>query len=243
MPYCFPFRNAVEIFFHFRGECDVYDLREVFHKHSVHFHAHFRRLEPAILIFFDVSARLNGADGGSVGRRPADAVLFKRFHERCFRVSRRRLGGVRFRVDRGCVNRIVFRHIGEDGVFEFHRVRFEKAGEFFGDAVCAEHIRSCIGGFCRRDVDSGGVKERLFHLRGNEPPPDEIVELPLHRGKMILHGVGVAFRVGRAYRFVRFLRALRFCFEFSCFCKCKCFAECLRNDISRFRNRVLGTMH
>ena len=63
---------------------------------------------PVVLV--GVVAGLDGGEDLAVRRRPSDAVLFQRLHQRRFRVARRRLGEVLLRVEVEQASDVAFVH-------------------------------------------------------------------------------------------------------------------------------------
>ncbi len=85
------FFDFVELVFQAGGEAHVENILEGFHKKVTDFFAEARGREAA-LVLVHVFALDDGRDDRGVGGRPADAFFFELFHERRFRVTRRRLG-------------------------------------------------------------------------------------------------------------------------------------------------------
>src|SRR5262249_36579920 len=81
--------DLVELFFHPSGVSLVEEIVETaFDQKIVNGLAECRRMKTALNLL-DVLAFLDRRHDRRVSRRPADAFLFERFDERCFRVARR----------------------------------------------------------------------------------------------------------------------------------------------------------
>ena len=87
-------------------------------------------------------------------------------------------------------------------------VEAREAVEFHDRAGRAEQIAAGVDAALEIEVDRGGVIDRVGHLAGDEPEPDELVEPILLAVQVAAHRLGRARRIGRPNRLVRLLRAL-----------------------------------
>ena len=134
-------------------------------------------------VHFDVFAILQRRDDARIGRRPADAVLFQRLHQRGLAVARRRLGEMLLGGEGGELHRIPFVHRrqhvigivrgpGVIGAFLVHR---DVAGLHQRRAVGAQQVTLRPVG-PGEQVHGDGVEQRVTHLRGHCALPDQGVE-------------------------------------------------------------------
>ena len=92
-PLLLAFFDLVEFFLEPRGVLHVEDVAEILDQQVRDDEANLRRRKFAAQLL-NVLALLNCAQNRGVGGRTANAALFQFLHQRCFVVSRRRLGEV-----------------------------------------------------------------------------------------------------------------------------------------------------
>ena len=172
--------------------------------------AELRRLEPPLDLVHVVLLGQDAEDRG-VGGGPADAVLFERADEHRLGEARRRLGEVLLRQQRVEAERLPRlerrkrrgRLVPFLGVFLARLlIDGEPAGEPLHLPDRAEE-RLARDDVHRRHVELGGR-----HLAGDEPVPDELVEVELVRLEVRADPFGREVETRRADRFVGVLRRL-----------------------------------
>ena len=170
--------------------------------------------EEAVLVHADVFAVAQGRQDRGVGRRAADAQLFQLLDQGGFREARRRLGEMLVGADRLDLGLGAFLQRGQAAAFILvvlgAFLLFVAAFFIGGDEAVEDHdlaggaqARLTVG---RLDLYRGAVQTRRFHLRGDHPLPDQLIQTL--QIAIEPQGVGAAQDVGRTDGFVRFLRVL-----------------------------------
>ena len=236
--------DIVKLVFEPGGEVVVDVLGEVLGQELVDDLAGIGRLE-ALLVENHVLAILQRRDDRRIGRRPADAELFQRLHQRCFRIARRRLGEMLLAgqlVHRQHVADFQQRQLGAvlvavGGIVDVFLVHGDKAGKGLHLAGGAEHAVT------DRDVDGGGIEFCGGHLAGQRPLPDHVVQLELVGGQERLDRFRRAEDRRRAHGFVRFLGVLGLVLEHRRRFRQVVGVEVLADVEADLLDRVVGERH
>ncbi len=196
--------DLVEIVLHAGGEVVVHQVVEV----ALEEPGHLERLEGRDqrgALLPDVAALLDHADDGGVGRGTADAALLEPLHQRRLGEARWRLGlvALRLEAERGELLALLqrrevglaVRQLGGRVVAALD-VRLEEAGE--GDRVAAGREHGVLAVFAlAADADGERLAASVFHLGGDGPLPDQLVDLRLVRADLAGDLVGRAPLVAR----------------------------------------------
>src|SRR5262249_20344309 len=200
-PFLLAALDLVEALLELGGVAVVGDRLEVVDHERVNGLADVRRMQ-APLPDLDVAVVLDGLHGRRVRRRAADAALAQLLDERRLGVARRRLAEVLLRRD-AVVVKVLAR--GQRGqlvlavlVAAPHLV---EAVEREHRAVGAEEVVAAV------DLDLRLVVDRRRHAAGDEPAPDQVVELELVGAQVLPERVWRAVDVGRPDRLVGVLRS------------------------------------
>ena len=126
------------------------------------------------LLLLDIFAVLNRLNNAGVCARPADAKLLEHFHQARFGKPWRRLGEMLRRVDLDRPDRLLFRQLRQKLIFTADAGHFHEAVEDELAAGGAEDGVARLG--LGDDRDGGLIELRRRHLRGDESPPDQVVE-------------------------------------------------------------------
>ena len=191
--------DLVQVRFHVGRELVVHVVVEVLLEQPDHGERDPARDQRGALLP-DVAAVLDGGDGGGVGRRAADALLFQLRGQRRFGVARRRRGLVADGDDVRGRERVALGHVRQAACFlgvvvaaAFVLAFFiggQEAGEGddgarggeFGVAAGGRAIHSH-----RAEADGGGGALGVGHLRGNRALPDQLVEPEFVAGELLGH--------------------------------------------------------
>ena len=142
------------------------------------------RLE-VLALLHDVVMGGDGGDGRRVSGRAADALLLHRPNQRGFGIAGRRLGKLLLRYGLVQKQLLPLLQIREQafGLFLLVVGRFfidgGIAGELQGRGVCFEKITAAL------HFDGKIVIDRVCHLAGGEPAPDDSVEAVLFLGQIL----------------------------------------------------------
>ena len=205
--------DAVEVVLHARRELVVDEAAEVLLEQLGDREREKARDERGTALE-RVAAVHDRAHDRGVGRRPADAALLERPHERRLGVARRRRGRVTLRGQLLRLDGLAFLEVRQRTlilvavVVLADLVRGEEAGERDHGARGAE-LDVLAGCALRGEAQRHGLSARIRHLGGDRALPDQLVERELVAVQLAAHLVGRAEEVaGGTDRLVRLLRVL-----------------------------------
>src|SRR6266508_3481061 len=209
LPVEVPFFNLVQLIFHVRREPDLEDLRERSLQHLPHRLALRGRLKATVLRG-RIPARPQRGNDGRVGGWPAYPQPLQFLHQTRFAVARRRFGKVlagHHLLERRPVALGELRN-GRETVQRF-RV-FGLVGFAVQDVIAVEHHAGARGAeqeppAGQLEIDLGRFIDRGRHLRREEAPPNELVELKEVAFQVFLQIVGLESYLGGPNRLVRIL--------------------------------------
>ena len=187
--------HLVQLFLHLGGEGGVHDVLElVLHQAGDHL-AQGGRTEGTALLHHILPVE-DGGDGGGVGGGAANALLFQRPDEGGLGIAGRRLGEVLLLVRLLEVQVLPLLQIGQGGLGSLILIVLTllvdsgKAGEFQLRVAGPEGIARRLG------LNGYAVVDGRSHLAGQETAPNELVELILLAGQILLNLVGHQVHVG-----------------------------------------------
>src|SRR2546430_1607482 len=237
-PLDFAVGDLVEVLLHPRGEARVHDVREVLAQEVGDDEADVLRHERAAFLA-DVLAIDERRDRRRVRRRPADAVLLERFHERRFGEARWRLREVLRCVEAKQLQSLTRLNLGKRGdlllgLVARLEVHAQEPIEEHAASARAQQVLACL------HVETRALETRRCHLRRDRPLPDDRVELQLVGFEVPLHTVRGPRKIRGPDRLVRLLRALRTGLVVARLIDRVGRAEFLRDDLTRLVERALG---
>ncbi len=201
--------DLVQLLFHMRRKGQVGDRGELIHKQLRDALAERGRAQTAPLLH-DVVPRENGRNRRRIGGRAADALFLHRLDERCFGIARRRLREVLCRRQLPAGERIALVEIRQRlagagialAVVRRLLINRGKAGKCHLVAARTEHIA------LRQNICRNRVQNRLCHLAGHKPAPDQLIQLVLLGCQVRLQVVRRHHDIGRTNGLVGVLRVV-----------------------------------
>src|SRR3990170_5056557 len=208
--------DEVQILLHPRRKADVQDIREVFDQEIVDCDTGLG-WDQASPFAYDIPALLDRAQGGRIGRRPADAVFFQGAHQGGFGVARRRLGKMLGRDQSQQLLQLPFDKTRWDAhLFFLWRNLIFLPGFFVDNQKALETDRGAgspeevlVLGSLSGDFHGKGVVNGCRHLGSQKALPDQLVEAKLVAFKVLVDGFWLADDGGWTDSFVRLLGAAR----------------------------------
>ncbi len=170
------FFNLIEILLHVSGELGLHRILEVFSQEIDHLLPEEGRVETPVL-FHDIASILDDRDNGGVGARPPDPFLLQQVHQSRLAVPPGGLGELLTRL-----------HLLQEDLFSFFQVGWERLllrlliGKQGEKPIKDQRAPARFQGVGTRLQDRLSLQvDGWEHLRREETPVDQCVELPLIR--------------------------------------------------------------
>ena len=193
--------HLVQPFLHVGGKGGIHDVGE-FLLHQAVDHLAQGGGTQVFPLFHHILPVQNGGDGGGIGGRTADPLLFQRLDEGGLGIAAGRLGEVLLGGGLVQTHHFPFLQVGQGRLGRFLvlvlalHIDRHIAGEFQGGVGGPEVIPGAL------HVDAHAVIHRRRHLAGQETAPDQFIEAVLLLGQVLAHLLGGQIHVGRPDGFV-----------------------------------------
>ena len=178
--------NAVQLVLQVCRELHINDILEILLQHIHHHKAKLRGLE-MLVNALHVAPGLNGLNNGGIGAGAPDFLFLQGLDQGGIVVAGRRLCEVLLGQGLHQIQSIPFRQLRQDDILFLlggicPGIDCREAGEFQAGACSPEAVAAaCLNG------NAHGIVHCRHHLAGNEPLPDQGVELQLVLAQILFH--------------------------------------------------------